>query len=384
MPSTLLRLSSGGLAAALLLSGCGPQLPSREPPTPTVEVMQIHARAVPNVIEVPGRIEPVRSAEVRARVDGIVERLLYQEGRDVEAGAPLFLIDPRDRRAQVDQARASLARAEAARANAASVIQRYDPLLARGAVSAQEHDAARAALLQAEAGVADARAALDRAELALSYTTVRAPISGRVGRALVTEGALVSAAQATPMTVVNQLAPVHAVFTESSTELTDALVRSRLGASQPPTGGEIRVTLILENGETYPTTGRLDFADLTVDPSTGSQTLRATFANPDRRLLPGQFVRGRIELGTLPNAIVVPARAVQINGDQATAMVVGDDGAAAVRRITVGPQQNGGDWLVESGLRPGDRLIVDGWQKARPGQKVQIRSAQPASPPTAR
>lgn len=384
MPARLPRLTGAGLAVALLLSGCGPQLPPRQTPTPTVEVMTVRPRAVPNLIEVPGRIEAVRTAEVRARVDGVVERLLYQEGSDVAAGAPLFQIDPRDRRAQVDQARAALTQAEASRANAAAVIRRYDALVARGAVSAQDHDAAQAARLQAEAGVAQARAALDRAELALSYTTVRAPISGRVGRALVTEGALVSAAQATPMTVIHQLAPVHAVFSETSTALSDALGRSRSGASPASTLDDIRVTLILETGAPYPAAGRLDFADRTVDPATGGQTLRAVFTNADQQLLPGQFVRGRIAIGTLANAIVVPARAVQIRGDQATVMVVGADGATAVRPVTLGRQQTGGDWLIEAGLQAGDPLIIDGWQKARPGQKVQVRAAHPTPAPQPR
>lgn len=355
-----------GIATTLTLAGCGRPMPKPPNPTPTVQVMTVATSSVPNVIEVPGRIEPVRTAEVRARVDGIVERRLYEEGRDVRAGTPLFLIDPRDKRAQVSQAKATLARALAAQSNAAAIFRRYEPLVERKAVSAQEFDTARANLADATASVADARAALDRAKIQLEYTVVRAPIAGRAGRALVTEGALVTAAEGTQLTTVNQLSPVYAVFTESAAGLTAALERSRSGE----TG--MKVTLLLESGQEYPVSGRLDFADLAVDPSTGSQTLRATFANPDRRLLPGQFVRARIHAGTIGDAIRVPARAVQIEGEKARVMLIGKNGVPAVRAVQLGAQDGNG-WIVNAGLRAGERLVVDGWQKAKPGQKVNIK-----------
>lgn len=197
---------------ALFLASCGGQQ-RQAPPPPPVDVVKVVAGDVPNIIELPGRIEAVRTAEVRARVDGIVERRLYQEGSDVPAGAPLFLIDPRDKQAQLAQAQATLSRAGAAQANARSIVSRYEPLVSRKAVSAQEYDAALSDARQADANVADARAALARARLEVGYTTVRAPIAGRVGRAQVTEGALVSGASATLMTQINQLSPIYATFT---------------------------------------------------------------------------------------------------------------------------------------------------------------------------
>lgn len=353
------RLAAVALVATT--AACGPKQQMPVQPTPTVKVMEARTSAVPSSIELPGRIEAVRTAEVRARVDGIIERRLYEEGSDVRAGTPLFLIDPRDLRAQVAQAKASLSRANAARINAAAVVRRYEPLVARKAISAQEYDAARTQLADAEGAVMEAKAQLIRAEIQLGYTTVRAPIAGRVGRALVTEGALASAAQATELTTVNQLAPVYATFTESSAGLTQLLAKTRSGEIDASNRSNIKVTLMTETGTEYPQTGKLDFADLSVDPSTGSQTLRAIFPNPDRRLLPGQFIRARVMVGTVPDAIVVPSRAVQIKGEKASLLVIGQDGQPAPRAVKVGAQQANG-WVIESGLKPGERYVVDGWQ----------------------
>ena len=225
---------------------------------------------MPNIIELPGRIEAIRTAEVRARTDGIVEARLYREGTDVAEGQPLFRIDQRDYRAQVQQAQAALARAEAARVNAASIVRRYQPLVSERAVSAQEFDAAQSTLRQADASVADARAALSRAQLQLSYTIVRAPIAGRVGRAQVTEGALVSATQATPLTQVDQLSPIYAGFTQSSAALSELIQQARSGGLALPDLSHITVRLTLEDGSEYGPTGQLDFAGQTVDPTTGN------------------------------------------------------------------------------------------------------------------
>lgn len=366
------------VAGALALASCGggaEQPPA--PPPPLVSVVTIQAQSVPNIIELPGRIEAVRSAEVRARTDGIIERRLYQEGTDVREGTPLFLIDPRDKRAAVQQARAAVQRAEATRVNARQVYERYRPLISERAVSAQEFEAAQATLRQAEASVADARAALTRAELELSYATVRAPISGRVGRAQVTEGALASATQATPLTTIEQLTPVYAVFAQSSTELQTLLTRARNGELKLPTLTGVEVRLILESGEEYGPVGRLNFADLSVDPATGSQVLRASFVNPDRRLLPGQFVRGRLSAGTV-NGFMVPQRAVQINGTNASVSVVAQDGSVSTRQVQLGGQ-SGANWIIRSGLKAGDRVITEGWQKVQPGGKVRVQGEQPAA-----
>jgi len=361
----------------LLLASCGRQ-EEQAAPVPPVDVVAVRAGDIPNIVELPGRIEAVRTAEVRARVDGIVERRLYQEGSDVPAGAPLFQIDPRDKQAQLAQAQAALNRATAARANARSIVARYEPLVSRKAVSAQEYDAALSDARQADASVSDARAALDRARLERGYTTVRAPIAGRVGKAQVTEGALVSASSATLVTQVNQLSPIYATFTQSSSKLLDLQRLTRSGALHIPDLNAIEVRLVLENGETYDLPGHLDFADQSVDPSTGSQTLRARFPNPERILLPGQFVRARIVAGTRRDGIEIPERAVQISNEEASVLIVGRGNVVAKRTIELGGQ-SGGKWVVLSGLKSGDKVIVDGWMKVQPGQKVTPRKASAAT-----
>jgi len=388
MPSTLSRRlfrATLPLAALFALAACGSGSDADggdgawgAGPPPLVVAMTVKAQSIPNIVELPGRIEAVRTAEVRARSDGIIERRLYQEGTDVVEGAPLFRIDPRDLNAQVDQARATLRRAEAARTNAQQIVRRYAPLVADRSVSALEFDQAQATLRQEDANVADARAALARAQLQQSYTIVRAPIAGRVGRAQVTEGALVSASSATPLATVEQLAPVYAVFTQSSAAALDLIQAQRSGSLDVPALSQIEVRLILANGQDYAVAGKLDFSDQTVDSTTGSQTLRAVFPNPERLLLPGQFVRGRLSIGTAPSGIMIPAKAVQMGERNATVLVVGRDSTVEARSVQLGAQV-GGNWIVRSGLKPGDRVIVEGWQKAQPGQKVQVRGdAAPA------
>lgn len=376
LPFPLMLLACGGSDPA---PGPGPGGPPGSGPPPLVVTMTVTTQTVPNIVELPGRIEAVRTAEVRARADGIVERLLYREGTDVRAGQPLFRIDQRDLVQQVAQARAALSRAEAARANAAAVIRRYAPLIRERAVSGQEYDAAQATLRTETANVADARAALARAQIQLGYSTVRAPISGRVGRAQVTEGALVSAGQATLLTTIEQPSPVYAVFTQSSAALLNLRMAGRAGAAATPLR-EVEVRLTLANGREYAVPGRLDFASQTVDPQTGSQVLRAVFPNPERLLLPGQFVRGRVALGDSPGGIVLPARAIQLDDRRPTVMVVGADSRATPRPVRLGGQIGNG-WVINNGLRPGERVIVEGWQKVMmPGQPVQVRGAPPPAP----
>jgi RND family efflux transporter MFP subunit len=382
-PLLLSLAACGGSAPDGGAGGGGGGAAGGAPPPPLVIAMTVQAQDVPNIVELPGRIEAVRTAEIRARADGIIERRLYQEGSDVRAGQPLFQIDQRDLVQQVAQAQAALSRAEAAQTNASSVIRRYTPLVRERAVSGQEYDQARATLRSESAAVADARAALARARLQLGYTTVRAPISGRVGRAQVTEGALVSAGQATLLATIEQPSPIYAVFTESNAKILDLIQADRSGATDVKPITQIEVRLLLANGREYGPVGKLDFADQVVDPQTGAQTLRAVFPNGERILLPGQFVRGRVAIGRSANGILIPARAVQLSDRGATVTTVAADGTTAPRPVQLGGQV-GNAWLIKSGLKAGDRIITDGWQKImQPGMKVQVAPAgqpKPAQP----
>jgi membrane fusion protein (multidrug efflux system) len=363
----------------LVLAACGDRqdAPAAAMPPVPVLVETVAASNVPDVVELPGRIEAVRTAEIRARVDGIVERTLYQEGTDLKANAPLFQIDDRDYRAQLQQAQAALTRATAVYKNAASVVDRFRPLLERHAVSAQENDAAVATMQQAQANVADAQAAVTLANLRLERSVVRTPIAGRVGRAQVTEGALVSAGAATLMAQVNQLSPINAVFTQSNTAMLDVEQQIQSGTRKAIDIKHVEVELLLANGQVYNERGFLDFADLVVDPSTGTQTVRAQFANPSRTLLPGQFVRGRIITAGNRQGIRIPERAVQLDNGIASVALVADDGTVVHRNIDLG-EQGEGRWTVRDGLKPGERVIVDGWQKVQPGQRVDARPAPAA------
>lgn len=377
---------ASSFAIALALAACsggqpehgaagGP--PGGGAPAPLVDAITVRAQEVPNIIELPGRILAVRTAEVRARADGIIERKLFTEGADVVAGQPLFRIDPRDLQAAAKQAEATLNRLEAARVNAAQVVKRYAPLVSERAVSGQENDQAVATLRQAAASAVEARAALARARLQLSYTIVRAPISGRVGVAQVTEGALVSAGQATALTTVEQPSPIYAAFEQSNTAMLDLRRAASSGSSGLKPLREVEVRLILANGQQYGPVGRLDFTAPTVDPQTGSQTIRAVFPNAERLLMPGQFVRGRISIGTQPNGIIIPARAIQFGDRGASVMVVAKDGSATPRPIQLAGESGAG-WVVKSGLKPGERIITDGWQKIQqPGTKVQVKGDKP-------
>lgn len=358
--SRLAALSAMSLIAAACSSG-----QSAQPAMPPAEVTYITVAPTPvvNMVELPGRVAAVRTAEVRARVDGIVEQRLYTEGSDVGRGSPLFRIDSRPLRATLDVQLASVRRAQAEAGNAQREVNRYRPLVARDAISKQEFDAAQARLAQAQAEVGSANAQVRQAQLTLGYTTVSAPIAGRVGRAEVTEGALASQANGTLLTRIEQLDPIYVNFSQSSEELI-ALRR------QAPGGGLARtVTLLLEDGSEYGLTGSLNFLDQAVDPTTGSVSLRAIFRNPQRLLLPGQFVRVRIEAGANPNGISVPQRAVQLTPAGGSVMVLGAGNVPAPRPVKLG-RLAGGSWVVTSGLRPGDKVIVDGLQKVMPGAPV--------------
>ena len=372
----LLMKFKASLLLLFLLIACGEEAPPPAPPPPEVQVVTIELQPIENTLEMPGRLEAVRTAEVRARVDGIVQRRLYQEGTDVREGQPLFAIDPRELRARLSSAQASLARAEATAANAARDVQRYQGLVAKQAISQQEYDSAEARLRTAQADVEQAKAQVEAVRLSLSYTTVTAPISGRAGRAHVTEGALVSAGAATLLTNIEQVDPIYVNFSQSSSNVLQLRKEIASGSLEMPASGRVAARIILEDGSVYPHPGQLNFVDLRLDEATGTAALRAEFPNPDRSLLPGQFVRVRVEAGVRAGGISVPQRAVSVTPQGARVMVVGPDDVATSRDVVLGELQ-GSSWMIREGLTPGDRVIVDGLQKVRPGSPVRIAAATP-------
>ncbi len=344
--------------AALALAGCGHNQGAGafNMPPPEVGVVTIAPEAVALTTELPGRIDPMRVAQVRARVDGIVLHRNFREGADVTNGDLLYEIDPAPFKAALDSANASLMQAQ-------QLAERYQPLVAINAVSKQDYD-------NAVSAAAQAKAAQEIAAINLGYTKVTAPIDGRVGAALVTEGALVSQSAATEMALVTQLDPIYCDFTESSTELLRLRREMDNGTLKTVAPGEAKVTLLLDDGTTYSQPGKLLFSDITVDPTSGMVTLRAEFPNPDHLLLPGMFARGALEQAVDNQAITVLQRGVNIgpNG-AATVMVVGANGKVEARMIKIG-QAIGNKWIVTDGLKAGEQVIVEGLQKAQPGMVV--------------
>ncbi|MBC5781892.1 efflux RND transporter periplasmic adaptor subunit [Ramlibacter sp. USB13] len=338
-------------------------------PPPEVGVVRVATGDIGIVRELPGRLEASRVAQVRAQATGIVLKREFREGSDVRAGQLLFRIDPGPYAAQVASAQANVAKAQAAFAKANALEQRYRPLVEANAISKQEYADAVAAEKQAEADVAAARAALRAAEINMGYTTVNAPISGRIGRALVTEGALVSQAEATQLAVIQQINPLYINFTQSATEVTElrrALQEGRLKRAGSE-GAQVRVQL--EDGSLHPQPGRLLFADLTVDQNTGQVTLRAEVPNPAGMLLPGMYVRVQIEQAKAGNALLLPQQAVTRSPQGDTVMVVDANGNVSQRTIRIGGAQDS-KWVVLGGLAAGEQVMVDGFQKLRPGAPV--------------
>lgn len=362
-------------AAATVLAACGQkQVPPKQ--TPEVGVVEVTSSAVPIVTELPGRTSAYLVAQVRARVDGIVLRREFVEGSEVKLGQRLYKIDPAPYIATLNSAKASLAKAQANLASTTAQANRYKVLVAANAVSKQEYDNAVASQGQAAADVASAKAAIETAQINLGYTDVLSPITGRTGISQVTPGAYVQGGQATLMATIQELDRVYVDLTQSS--LDGLKLRRDIQSGRVKTNGPnaAKVTLILEDGQPYAQPGKLQFTDVTVDQSTGSVTLRAIFPNPNRVLLPGMFVRARIEEGVNERAMLVPQIGVTHNQKgAAVAFVVGPDNKVATRMLVTSGMR-GTDWVVESGLNAGDRVIVHGTEKVKPGMEVKTVPAK--------
>ncbi len=360
-----------------LLAGCGAdgqEGATQAPPAKAVTAVVVQQQALELASELPGRVEPVRVAEVRARVPGIVLSRQFEEGATVKAGQVLFQIDPAPFKVALARARGELARVEAQLAEAQAVVKRYAPLVEADAVSRQDFDAAQSALASAKAARQAALAEVDNAGLNLGLATVRAPISGRIGRALVTEGALVGQNEATPLAIVQQIDEVYVDFKQPLAEA--QALQAALGQGKLARADGASISLTIE-GNSRRRQGKLLFSDIAVDRATGQVTLRGRFANPDGALLPGMYVRVNTPLATDRAAILVPQRAVQRGVDgKPFVLTVGKDNLAAVRAVQTGAM-HGTTWQITSGLNPGDRVITDG--QAQPGQPVSVDRPAAAS-----
>ncbi|WP_310563967.1 efflux RND transporter periplasmic adaptor subunit [Hydrogenophaga sp.] len=349
-------------------------------PAPEVGVVTVQPGDVGLQTELPGRLEASRVAQVRARAAGILQQRLFKEGSDVKAGQPLFRIDAAPYQASLSSAQASLARAQASLANATAVVERYQPLMAAKAISQQDYTAAIAAQKTAEADVAAAKAAVQTAGINLNYASVTAPISGRIGRALVTEGALVGQGEVTALATIQQVDPLYVNFTQSATEAMKLKRAMAAGQLKGAGGGSAAVRVVLDDGSEYAKPGKLLFSDLTVDATTGQVTLRAEVPNPGGALLPGLYVRVRLEQAVASDAITLPQQAVTRTAQGDTVSVVGADGKIEKRPVKIGGQQ-GGRWVVLDGLKAGEQVMVDGFQKLQmmpPGTPVKAVPWTPA------
>jgi membrane fusion protein (multidrug efflux system) len=372
------RGSSGALLAMLIalgVSGCDAEPPPRGPGpgamAPAVSVVTVTPQRAVITKELPGRTRPYAVSDVRPQVSGILKQRLFVEGSRVSAGQPLYQIDDTLYRAAVDSAEALLTNARAALTTARLRAERYESLRKERSISQQDYDDAQAALEQAQAGVAEREAALAIARINLGYTLITAPIAGRIGRSHLTQGALVTANQAQSLATIQTLDPIFVDINQSSAEL-NALRRATAGDG-PAAEASAGVALTLDDGTPYALEGTLQFSEVVVDPNTGTVTLRAVFPNPDAVLLPGMFVRATIVTGIDDAALLVPQRGVSRDSrGNATALIVDDEGMVQMRELEV-EQTIGSDWLVTSGIRPGDRVIVEGLQFVRPGRPATVR-----------
>lgn len=360
------------LATVMVLAACseqGKQQAGQMPPPPAVNVISLEAQEIALTDVLPGRLEASRVAEVRARVTGIVEKRFFTEGSNVKAGDVLFQIDDASYRAQYAAAVAQEANAKAVLAEADYQAERYQRLAKEKAISELELIRANAQLEQAKAQLAAAKAAVESSKIDLDYTQVKSPINGRIGRAFVTEGALVSQSDANLLANVQQIDSMYINFQESSRKLLQRFRANEAGTLVLPKDGSIKVSLILPDGSLYAHQGQLLFSDINVDQGTGQVLLRAEVANPDALLMPGLFVQVQLTQASLTNAFAVPQRAV-MRGDQGdTVMIVAADNILQVRPVTVAGSVNG-QWVITDGVKAGEQLMVDGFQKARPNAPV--------------
>lgn len=379
------------LIAVVLLSACRQENPKTIAPGPMeVDISTIKQQLVNLAVELPGRTAAYRIAEVRPQVGGIIKKRLFTEGSEVKAGQLLYQIDPDTYQARFDSAKAALAKADALEHSARLKAERYRTLVQTKAVSDQDQVEMEANWKQAVADVAAAKAAVDSARINLDYTKLTAPISGRIGRSTVTEGALVTAEQATALATIQQLDPLYVDLNQSSTEMLNLKKELSSEQTQHLEKSQSRVKVLFEDGAEYSQPGTLEFSDVTVNQTTGTVILRAIVANPDQRLLPGMFVRARIDKGQRPNAILVPAVSISRNSKgQPMVMLVNKESVVEARIVQTG--QNIGDQvLVTEGLSEGEQVIVAGLQKIKPGVSVKAAAGvvsnaiqSPASAPTA-
>lgn len=385
MSAPVFRLQAVAIVSlGLALGACSGGKPEAPPPgtgmpPPDVAVVTLTPQTVTLRRELPGRTVPSRVAEVRPQATGIVRDVLFAEGGQVKAGQPLYQLDDALYKADVASARAALARAEASATTARLNARRAGELVKIDAVSRQDFEAAEAARAQAEADVAAARAALERAEIQLAHTRIAAPIGGQIGKSAVTAGALVTANQAAALATIQQLDPIHVDVTQSSRELLE--LRRQLASGKAKAARELPVDIVLEDGSRHAQPGRLSFAEASVDPATGTYTLRVVVPNPDRLLLPGIYTRAEVGSATREQALLVPQRAVARDPrGNPSALVLNAQGVVEPRALklsrTVGDQ-----WLVEDGLAAGDRVIVEGLQKVMPGKPARL-GATPAAAAT--
>lgn len=375
-----LRLKACLIATTILVISMGvvhAQQGGEMPPS-AVGVIQLKSHPIPVMNELPGRIAATRVSDVRARVSGILQERVFEQGSLVKQGDILYKIDPRLFKVRVASAEASLQKAKAIQSNAVQQLARQKALRERNAASGVEYDTAAVNLAQADADVALAAAALDEARINLDYTEVRAPITGIIGAALVTEGTLVTADGTSNLALIQQIDPVYADFTQSAQDLLALKRAVSAGKLASPAAGQARVELVFDNGDAYSEPGKLLFSNASVDPNTGQVTLRAEFPNARRDLLPGMYVRVRIEQATRQSGITVPQRSIVRAPDgKPQVFVVDGDGTAQARDIVLG-EALGSEWVVNAGLREGEIVVVDGAQKIQPGGKVVSEQWAPA------